>query len=124
MTAEQIERLQKLISDLDVVSYDQVINIDGSNDTTMLDLIVDDTAPSPEELAVKEYEKQQLWKYVEMLSPREQVILKLRMGYNSYPQTLEEVGEQFGVTRERIRQIEKKALAKLKNIMIKHGWQS
>jgi len=61
--------------------------------------------------------QEQLQEVLNLLGSRERKILKLRFGlYNSHPKTLEEVGREFGITRERIRQIEKKALGKLRNL--------
>jgi len=60
--------------------------------------------------------QEQLQEVLNLLGSRERKILKLRFGlYNNHPKTLEEVGREFGITRERIRQIEKKALGKLRN---------
>ena len=60
--------------------------------------------------------KEQLWGVLETLTPREQMVLRLRFGLDDGRQrTLEEVGKEFNVTRERIRQIEAKALRKLRH---------
>ena len=60
--------------------------------------------------------KTQLFQVIETLTPREQKVIRLRYGLDdSHPRTLEEVGKEFNVTRERIRQIEAKALRKLRH---------
>lgn len=119
---EYVRKIQELMYITDVVSYDQTVQSPEGNDTTLMEMIEDESAPSPEDLAIQAYDKELLWKYVSLLSGREQTVLKLRMGYETYPMTLEEIGDKFGLTRERIRQIEKKALEKLKIILTKHGW--
>jgi RNA polymerase primary sigma factor len=59
-----------------------------------------------------------------MLDPNESMVLRLRFGLDGEPQTLERVGKLFGVTRERVRQIEARALEKLKNIVTKKDIKS
>jgi len=123
MTGEEyVRKIQEIMYITDAVSYDQTVQSPEGNDTTLMEMIEDESAPSPEDLAIQAYDSDLLWNLVGQLSPREQTVLKLRMGYETYPMTLEEIGDKFGVTRERIRQIEKKALDKLKRILIKHGW--
>ena len=77
--------------------------------------VEDDTTASPEDAASNHLLKEQVMEVVGTLSDREQKIIKLRFGLDGgRPHTLEEVGAEFAVTRERIRQIEAKALAKLR----------
>lgn len=84
-------------------------------DSKLGDFIEDDKNLSPEDAAVHELLKTHIDRFLSELSPREQRILKMRFGLESgRTHTLEEVGQEFGVTRERIRQIEAKALQKLK----------
>lgn len=85
-------------------------------DSEVYDFVVDENAKSPMESVVQNVLKEQLLSVIETLTPREQKVIRLRYGIDdSHPRTLEEVGKEFNVTRERIRQIEAKALRKLKN---------
>ncbi len=80
------------------------------------DFIPDESQPSPVDAASKQLLKDHLYEVLLSLSDREARVLKLRFGLDGTKQmTLEEVGKVFGVTRERIRQIEAKALRKLKH---------
>ncbi len=84
-------------------------------DSQLGDFIEDVNAISPEDAATHELLKEQIKEILVGLSPREQKILRMRFGLeNGRTHTLEEVGQEFGVTRERIRQIEAKALSRLR----------
>jgi RNA polymerase primary sigma factor len=83
-------------------------------DSRLGDFLEDKESLSPEEAAIYELMKGHVEEFLEILPPREQKILRMRFGLeNGRSHTLEEVGQEFGVTRERIRQIEAKALKKL-----------
>jgi len=88
----------------------------GDEDDSLLgDFIKDDESLTPEEQSAYELLKTDVGIVLHLLTPREQKILKMRFGLDgNWAHTLEEVGKEFGVTRERIRQIEAKALMKLK----------
>jgi len=88
----------------------------GDEDDSLLgDFIKDDESLTPEEQSAYQLLRNDVGVVLHLLTPREQKILKLRFGLDSnWAHTLEEVGREFGVTRERIRQIEAKALMKLK----------
>jgi RNA polymerase primary sigma factor len=89
--------------------------IGEEKDSKLQDVIADDWSQSPEEFATAEYLKNQLKDILDTLQDRERRVLSLRFGLDDgVSRTLEEVGKEFGVTRERIRQIEAKALKKLK----------
>ena len=90
--------------------------IGEEEDSRLGDFIPDDDAPAPAEAAAFTLLKEQLKDVLSTLTPREEKVLKLRFGLEDGRQrTLEEVGKEFDVTRERIRQIEAKALRKLRN---------
>ncbi len=86
------------------------------DDGKMADVIVDESAKSPIESATQTLLREQLLAVIDTLTPREQEVIRQRYGLlDGKQKTLEEVGKEFSVTRERIRQIEAKALRKLKN---------
>ncbi len=89
--------------------------VGDEEESTLGDVVMDRDALVPEEVAMSTMLAEQLRSALETLTPREREILKLRFGMNGRPQSLEEVGRKFGVTRERIRQIEAKALRKLRD---------
>ncbi len=90
--------------------------IGEEEDSHLGDLLPDDNAPAPEESASNTLLKEQLNEVLDTLTEREAMVLKLRFGLeDNKARTLEEVGECFDVTRERIRQIEAKALRKLRH---------
>jgi len=85
-------------------------------DSEVSDFIPDENAKSPVETVTQTILKDELLSVIDTLTPREQKVIRLRYGLDdSHPRTLEEVGKEFNVTRERIRQIEAKALRKLRN---------
>jgi RNA polymerase primary sigma factor len=85
-------------------------------DSFLGDFIEDESSPSPTESASQSLLREQIEEILKSLSPREAKILKLRFGLlDGYSYTLEEVGRKFGVTRERIRQIEAQALGRLRH---------
>ena len=90
--------------------------IGEEEDSHLGDFIQDDNVPVPAEAAAQTLLKEQLDEVLDTLTEREQKVLRLRFGMNDgRARTLEEVGREFDVTRERIRQIEAKALRKLRH---------
>ena len=115
MDVEKIEYIQKIKQD--ITSLDAGIGRDGEEgeESTLGDFIEDEDTASPEEAATVQLLKEQVREILSTLSDRERKILEMRFGLNgTKSHTLEEVGLEFAVTRERIRQIEAKALMKLK----------
>ena len=97
----------------DLISLDTTINDD--KDSTLEDIIPDKNSISPEKYTMKNKLSDELNNCLSKLTPREEKVIRLRFGLDDgVPKTLEEVGKVFDVTRERIRQIEAKALRKLK----------
>ena len=106
---EEIRRISQ-----DTTSIDSPLGDEG--DGTIMDTIADPTIMLPEDETYKKGLKTQLLSIIASLTPREQKVIRLRYGLDDgRPRTLEEVGHLFEVTRERIRQIEAKALRKLRN---------
>lgn len=100
----------------DIASLDASVGREGDDEDSVLgDFVEDEERDSPEESASNQILKEQLSEIIATLSDREQKIIRLRFGIGGgRPHTLEEVGAEFDVTRERIRQIEAKALSKLR----------
>lgn len=96
-------------------SLDFEIDGDEGDSSTLAELTADMTAVDPQVETEKNNLRDMIRRALGMLSDREREVLELRFGLNGREFTLEEVGKHFGVTRERIRQIEAKALAKLRN---------
>jgi RNA polymerase primary sigma factor len=109
---DKVEHIMKIKQDIS--SLDASIR-DDEEESVLADFIEDEDTVTPEESATSQLLKEQVKTMLSALTDREQKILKLRFGLEDGKQhTLEEVGQEFAVTRERIRQIEAKALAKLR----------
>jgi RNA polymerase primary sigma factor len=90
--------------------------IGPEDDSSLADFIEDESVPGPVDAASRELLREQMRDVLDSLSQREREVLELRFGLkDGHSRTLEEVGEMFGVTRERVRQIEAKALRKLRH---------
>ena len=114
MEPEKIDYIMRIKQD--TASLDASIGREGDDEDSVLgDFVEDEERDSPEDAAANQILKEQLSEIIASLSPREQKIIRLRFGIGGgRPHTLEEVGNEFDVTRERIRQIEAKALSKLR----------
>jgi RNA polymerase primary sigma factor len=109
---DKVEHIMKIKQDIS--SLDASVR-DDEEDSVLADFIEDEDTISPEESATNQLLKEHVKDMLGSLTEREQKILKLRFGLeDGKSHTLEEVGQEFSVTRERIRQIEAKALAKLR----------
>jgi len=112
LPSKKIESLLKVISGVPV-SLDTPVGEDGSQ---LGDFIADQAILQPEEQSTASLLREELSKTLESLTPRERRIIELRFGLgNEYSRTLAEVGTELGLSKERIRQIEKEALAKLRH---------
>jgi len=112
ISVEKVMEIQKIAQD--PVSLETPIG--EEDDSHLGDFIQDDDSPAPQDAAAYTMLKEQLEEVMNTLTPREAKVLKLRFGLeDGKARTLEEVGKEFDVTRERIRQIEAKALRKLRH---------
>ena len=111
-TPDQIEEL--LRTSRQPISLDSTIGEDG--ETSIGDLIEDTDAPAASELVDRQLMADQLRHALDALTPREATIMAMRFGlYDGNPHTLDEIGTALGLTRERIRQLEKQSLSKLRH---------
>ena len=112
LTPKRIREIQRIA--LEPVSFETPIG--EEDDSHLIDFIEDKDNESPVEYTTKRLLKEELDSILKDLTDREERVLRLRYGLDdNRPKTLEEVGREFGVTRERIRQIEAKAIKKLKH---------
>lgn len=112
LSENRVIEIQKIAQD--PVSLESPV---GEEDESRIsDFVEDESIKSPTDNAAQDILKAQLLQVIETLTPREQKVIRLRYGLDDcHPRTLEEVGKEFNVTRERIRQIEAKALRKLRH---------
>ena len=112
MTPEKVREIMKIAQD--PVSLETPIG--EEEDSHLGDFVEDSESPAPSDSASYSLLREQLCNVLHTLTPREEQVIKLRFGLvDGRPRTLEEVGKQFKITRERIRQIEAKALRKLRH---------
>lgn len=112
MNAEKVREIMKIAQD--PVSLETPIG--EEEDSHLGDFIADDDTPTPVDAAAQNILREVIERELHTLTPREEYVIKLRFGlYDGRTRTLEEVGQKFNITRERIRQIEAKALRKLRH---------
>ncbi len=121
MDLKKVDHIMKISQD--IVSLEAPVG--AEDDSKLGDFIEDDESVSPDESTNRQILKENIHDMLQYLSPREKKIIKMRFGLgDGVGHTLEEVGREFGVTRERIRQIEAKVLQKLRDhptsVKIKH----
>lgn len=119
-TEQDVLKLLSLINIMDTVSLDAEIPMEDNHDGSChIGDVIKDTGPTPDEIIELEDRKRRIEKYLDKLSPREQMVIRMRYGLDDgIVKTLDEIGQHYGVTRERIRQVEFKALKKLKRFII------
>ena len=117
LTEDGTMLLEAYSSSRKMTSLDKPVQSEGdSKDYTLLGDFVPDDTPSPEDAALEEDKKECINDALSILTEREKEVISMRFGLNGEtPKTLEAIGNAYGVTRERIRQIENSALRKLKN---------
>ncbi len=112
ITVEKVMQIQKIAQE--PVSLETPVG--EEDDSTLGDFVHDSETPNPLEYTMNEKFKEELDNILKELTPREEKVIRLRYGLtDGRPRTLEEVGKMFNVTRERIRQIEAKALRRLRH---------
>jgi len=115
MIGKPPEKVKEILeASKETISLESPIGED--EDSSIEDFVADESIPSPKKEAMRMLMREELEKVLKTLSPREAMVLRMRYGLlDGKPKTLEEVGQYFNVTRERIRQIEVKALRKLRH---------
>lgn len=112
MDVRKVRQIMRISQD--ILSLDAPVG--SEEDTSLWDFIEDDKSPTPDKQTNMSLLKENLYEMLDFLTPRERKIIIMRFGLDGWDiHTLEEVGKEFGVTRERIRQIEAKTLEKLRD---------
>ncbi|HTG00608.1 MAG TPA: sigma-70 family RNA polymerase sigma factor [Nitrospirota bacterium] len=115
-----INRIRAL-SQITQETYSLDMLISGEGDDTLKDILNDDNAPSPTAASDERLRKQYLGEWISQLPATERSVIEMRYGLNrTTPRTLDSIGKQFGITRERVRQIENQAIRKLRTFTREH----
>jgi RNA polymerase primary sigma factor len=118
-TESDVLKILELMRNMNIESLDREITSELDDSTACIGDLIEDTGPSPQEIIEQKELHQIIIEAISKLPPRQMKIINLRFGIiDGNPKTLEEVGQLYGVTRERIRQIERKALEKLRWLLI------
>src|SRR5438045_6367256 len=110
-TRLKLEHVEEALDAVDSVSLNQGLGSDG--DSELGDLFADESSADPAEEAVESVRRQRVQRAVADLPERQRRIIELRFGFDSEPASLETIGKELGLTRERVRQLESDALARL-----------
>lgn len=128
MKIKVVENVEKYIEYLQILAQGDVsLNTPVSNsefeDDRELGDTIESPAPSPEEEMLRSSDRQILLEAIDSLDDaRQSIVIKYRYGFiDGVPRTLDEIGKRFGVTRERIRQVEARALRSLKKKLLQRG---
>ena len=120
-TEQDVLEILNLMRTLDPLSLNKPVE---TEETTISELgdFLEDRSPTPQEIVEQKERRKKLIEFVDKLPPRQMKIIKLRYGLeDNEPKTLEEIGNLYGVTRERVRQIEAKAMKKLRWLVTVQG---
>lgn len=118
-TEQDVLKIMEIMRQLDCISINTEVKSSDNEVAGEIGDFVIDHKPGPQELAEQTDLHRFIMEAISKLPPRQQAVIKLRYGLeNGSPMTLEEIGKYYSVTRERIRQIEKKALSKLRWLLL------
>lgn len=118
-TEDDVLKVLAIMNSTNVESLDKMITFEEADDSIELKQLVADPGPGPQEIAEQHELHRILLEAIDRLEPRHKQVLLLRYGLESgKPMTLEQVGQQYGVTRERIRQLEIAAIKRLRHILL------
>jgi RNA polymerase primary sigma factor len=119
MSVKKLKIIRKAVKAYHAPTQSGGVSADGSDEMTINDMVADTHNPGPAEQVNNSDELKQMGELLDEIDERAAKILKLRYGLEGEdPMTLKEIGKRIGLTRERVRQIEHEALAKLRDVMM------